>query len=203
MVEVNTESLRGRIEKVYIEGAIRDDLAHGILNGTSVIVSNVGSYVKQECLVRFDASTNTRPGRPIGNFITSHVPEDFRGLSPKEYVLCGLWTYEMSQRQRDNFPSMDEFFEYYSPGNARVMFYIDYSVASRLGQAIITQRNCNRRKFTVTSLFKQEFPKLGNSSRIVVVAPGHKGLERLVSSVKANNAVPILMEAMTTSSPQP
>src|SRR3989338_1649338 len=142
MTNTTVQNLAGRLERVYIGLSISANAAVGLLGDRPVYVAHGNRYEGRDCLVRFDLrqrnsddALNERAIRPIGNFITTDIPNGFSGLSRDKYVFTALWEERMEKQ--DFFPTMSEVNMYFDPGKAGGIPFFSHVINGVLG-ALLT-----------------------------------------------------------------
>jgi|GEM_PF-5402348 len=110
--------LEGRIEEVEIREQTKKspvfNNGHVCHTRKMVVVVDAGFYEGSSCLVRFDAVRKSSNRYPLGHFISSYVPRDFKPLANGSYVLFGMWPGRTLARSP---PAPDEVRRYFCPGN--------------------------------------------------------------------------------------
>lgn len=191
--------LSGRLEKVNIKLPYSNECALGDLNGTSVIVTNGSDYSEKDVLVKFDIINNQKKISPemrdkiIGNFITSNVPSDFKGLAPEEYVLCGL--LKDRGHNKRYFPQLTEINDYFNPGNIRNIIYLKEHSTFHKGKAFLTRNGFFPQKGSISYLIRKKLPDPKEAAR-VVIAESESDLERVIQEIKKLGLKAIEMEPL-------
>jgi hypothetical protein len=120
-----------------------DDAANNLL----VCIANAAKYKGKKCLARFDFYTGKGMQIPLGNFITSHIPDnkqiqDFCGLAPEEYLLYGKWSEEWHFSGK--FPTIEQVNNYFDPGKMGcALFFKTNQKKARIWKNNFLQLRCD------------------------------------------------------------
>lgn len=189
--------LEGRLEAVQINSPISDKCSYGTLtrDNRSVLVTYGNLYPRQVCLVRFDLQDSTGNGNrwPIGNVVTTSIPDCFRGLNPQEYVLVGLWEERMEKVAR--WPVVKEVNKYYDPGNMPIFCYFEDDSTPIRGRRMITPRRTIKLRGNYSEIIRKKLPYFHSYSR-AVFCESPSQLEGLAEAIRENDLVPIEMKPL-------
>ncbi len=198
MKTIAKEDLRGRIEKVYIDTEVNpsQECAIGVLNRAEVLVTNGAKYVGKDCLVKFDINLNPDYDDriPIGNVITSNIPDHFKGISQDKYILYGLWTPDM--KKVGDVPTIEEITAYYNPGDAPFMFYLKKDSKAAKGRFLIKSSGAFPFHITVRKLVTKGWRTPENLAKVVIAESEKQLKEQVSKEVYYHGMTPIWMEAL-------
>ena len=189
--------LRGRLERVYIEKKYSDKSGIGFFYSKEVIVKNGNLAVGRDCLVKFDL----RPvnGLNTASFITLNVPENFNGLSYKEYFFIGL--LENGVTSSLHAPRMRNIEKHYRPGDVKeVLYYGDACEKDsprRAWRGFVSDFGFMPSHNTLTYLLRKEFRYSTKYSRLIIVESNLQ-LKKVADKGREQGIYPIILDDLKT-----
>jgi hypothetical protein len=188
------EDLKGRLEEVSIFKKLREKRALGDLEGTKVIVANATRYIGQNCLTLFHLDPRPQNSDPYGDAITPSTSLNFKGLSPEEYIICGVYPTSLPHRE---FPRFSDIRKSFPVGYTSWAIYLmEGSTKGNGGRARMTYKNkiFEENKGLLT-LVRDRLPKPAQSARLVV-AETEGELEKIMDVIKKQGIIPIEMQPL-------
>ena len=182
----------GRLEKAHIFDINENGTPIGNINGSSIPVVDAGKYMNHVVLARLKTRLGLRS--TLSSFITSHIPKDFESLSPKDYMLLGLWDNDMEKRGR--IPTFEEFYNYYSPGKTFNFLYLeDDSTCSKGRFQLVSNGTLLYKKGSIPKMIRA-FNELNFLWPRVILTNSSRELTKVMDAVEQSGQVPILMERL-------
>ncbi len=193
MTFIKTTSLEGRLESIFVQGRHSVNYAYGQGGRMHdvVLISHGNHFSRQQCLVRFEREQLS--DLPIGYFITTQVPPQFRGLSKEQYILYALW--EPTMKKAGEYPRLDEIKEYFNPGHVTALAYCKKDADKKHRRVMITPNgmSCPLRNYDV--IVRKELPEPWRSARLIIVEDASQ-LEKVNHIITEHHLIPIKMEPL-------
>jgi hypothetical protein len=189
--------ISGKIEVVRLTELVRPDLFRGktLNDGKDVSVNAHRPYEPIECLVRF--SLDQIGPTPIGNFITSNIPTDFKSLQKDGYVLIGIWEERMIQLKMSAFPTLKKIDMYYAPGDRPIAIFLTETQVHKNFELYVGYSISNEWiapfKTELKYLLKYYLPNPEGACKFVI-GPESKKLSCFERDLREYGLVPIRME---------
>lgn len=189
--------LKGRLEVATLECQARNpnDAIGYVLNSganSSVYVINGGQYVGKNCLVKFGNSPphNLKYSNLV-NFISSELPENFRGLSIDDYFLTGQFPHS-----HESFPTIQEIYRYFQPGSLHSVNYLKTASSQGLGRAVIRDNHIFYNHDTINRIIKYSSKIRRGIIKVIITEPDAAQLEKITNAIKQAGLTPIIMEPL-------
>lgn len=191
-----TDRLNGRLELVTIGDSFLGNrlcnYGNLLADGRVVVFHNTPSaYQRSPCLVRFDLRDGLRSSDPVGYFISSIIPPDFKGLAPEHYALLGLWE---KAHLPGHPPTINEVEQVYRPGNTPFLHYIQSGSSCEQGGYAISVKGVWRAEQTTPA----RFMRLTDPQRAsrVILAQKREDLETVAATARSMGLFPVSMEPL-------
>ncbi len=188
--------LEGRLEVVDHNRVFSPHLACAKLGNTEVIIDPVPATPKERYVIRFQQNNRQPEKPPLGSFITSQIPEDFKGLALDDYVLVGLWEKKMMHTRR-GIPALYEIEQCYGVCGMEVVVYLEQGPKKAKG-AKSNYEITPRETIYMAAPLDQTIRRLPDPTHTprVILAETEDILEEVTKALIEKSLVPVRMEAL-------
>lgn len=187
------EELRGRLEIVRIRGVISPAAAVGRIAGAcgDVVVQYGGKYVGRSVVARFELDTKKWRKYPLAAVINPDVPDDFRPLSPEEYILFGLYESDrLPELKNRGVPRLNDVRNCFDYLSLYKFFYSVEKSDKRGGRVLVTEDGARRVRGTYQRVIQKHLPPPRVSTRLMLSESEHE-LEKIARAIRDCSLYPM------------
>ena len=177
----------------YVEDRGHNSVMGKLNDGRRVYVNN-GLGKESPFLVHLDLKKPRDPGRiHMGNFITSKIPEGFKGLNYDQYVFYGVWGKYMPELNLES--TLQNIREWFDPGSMGWVSYITNLSKNRDRGLIVYTESSKILDGSVQKIIRKTLPDPSRFARVILVESG-RPIKSIKSLIRRAGYTPIKMEPL-------